>query len=435
MTEPPQKRRKTSPPPAPAQQTDDEEVQSTDFKLAVLASLHPDRSQDVLLDYLLAYDGVVGDVTNALSSTSTQANTGQKRAIGYQSSLSAFAIGNKAASDVATAPKSLTKKGRTLHLYSPDDVEAHTPCSIIHNFLSPEDADVLLQELLAEAGTFRRDEFQMFDRTVQSPHTSKFYVDTWEEQQDQKTEYMYNGGAVQDVGKTPPELLRVSHIVRKTVNAEIQRRMERHVDSKKLKFQSPDEWKPNVTFVNCYAGGNESVGWHSDHLTYLGPRAVIGSLSLGVAREFRVRKIVPQVDDSSADEQGQIAIHLPHNSLLVMHAEMQEEWKHSIAPAKSIDPHPVAGNRRLNVTYRCYRDYLHPHRTPRCKCGVPAVLRCVQKRAVTRGRYMWMCHAGFSVGQKSCAYYAWADFDEDGRPPWAEGYKGNANLPAVETAP
>jgi hypothetical protein len=59
-----------------------------------------------------------------------------------------------------------------------------------------------------------------------------------------------------------------------------------------------------------------------------------------------VRKIVPQVDGSSADEQGQIAIHLPHNSLLVMHAEMQEEWKHSIAPAKSIDPHPVAGNRR-----------------------------------------------------------------------------------------
>lgn len=71
---------------------------------------------------------------------------------------------------------------------------------------------------------------------------------------------------------------------------------------------------------------------HCDQLTYLGPRAVIGSLSLGVAREFRVRKIVARDDDDGeqkgnkgiqrADAEGQIAIHLPHNSLLVMHAEM-----------------------------------------------------------------------------------------------------------------
>lgn len=61
-----------------------------------------------------------------------------------------------------------------------------------------------------------------------------------------------------------------------------------------------------------------------------------------------------------ADAQGQISIHLPHNSLLVMHAEMQEEWKHSIHPAKAIDPHPVSGNIRINITYRCYRDAFHP---------------------------------------------------------------------------
>lgn len=83
------------------------------------------------------------------------------------------------------------------------------------------------------------------------------------------------------------------------------------------------------------------VGYHCDQLTYLGPRAVIGSLSLGVAREFRVRKITARDETgveglkrsaekatSRADAEGQIAIHLPHNSLLVMHAEMQEEWKH-----------------------------------------------------------------------------------------------------------
>lgn len=401
--EPSSKRRKLS--PEAESRTYDEDVESTDFKLALLTSLHPERSQDVLLDYLLAYDGSVEKAGNALSGAAND-ETPRKRpkTVGYQSSLP-FTTGAKAKHGSTPSSKSLTKKGRTLHLYSPEDVETHTPCSIIHNFLPAADADAVLQELMQEESTFRRDKFQMFEREVESPHTSRFYVDTLDEAEEQKTEYMYNGGFVQDVGKTPPELLRVSGIVREAVNKEVARRIrDFNPGGTKLKFQSTAEWKPNVSFVNCYAGGKESVGWHSDHLTYLGPRATIGSLSLGVAREFRVRKIVPQLDASSADEQGQIAIHLPHNSLLVMHAEMQEEWKHSIAPAKSIDPHPVAGNRRLNVTYRCYQDYLHPRFTPRCRCDMPAVLRCVQKRAATRGRYMWMCHSGFTVGQKSCAW-------------------------------
>jgi hypothetical protein len=160
---------------------------------------------------------------------------------------------------------------------------------------------------------------------------------------------------------------------------------------------------------------SSSVGYHADQLTYLGPRAIIGSLSLGVAREFRVRRIVARDDEDlatkaseiteksiqsseRADSEGQIAIHLPHNSLLVMHAEMQEEWKHSIAPSPVIDPHPIAGNKRINVTYRCYKDYLHPKYTPRCKCGVPCVLRCVQRKKDNRGRYMWSCHSHYIPG-------------------------------------
>lgn len=176
-------------------------------------------------------------------------------------------------------------------------------------------------------------------------------------------------------------------------------------------------------------------------MTYLGPRSVIGSLSLGVAREFRVRKIVPRntqfdasdkaarkANDERADVEGQISIHLPHNSLLVMHAEMQEEWKHSIAPASAIDPHPLANGKRINVTYRCYRDSLHPSKTPRCKCGVPCVLRCVQKQEQNRGRYMWQCHS--SLGQSSCNFFEWAQFDEDGEPPWAME-KGTSSASSV----
>src|ERR1700710_882423 len=134
---------------------------------------------------------------------------------------------------------------------------------------------------------------------------------------------------------------KVSPIVQESVNREIETRIKNHNNGKKLKYQSPGPWKPNAAFVNSYNGGAESVGYHSDQLTYLGPRAVIGSISLGVAREFRVRRIVPQdSEDASstsetkapgkangktnedADLAGQISIHLPHNSLLVMHAEM-----------------------------------------------------------------------------------------------------------------
>ena len=199
----------------------------------------------------------------------------------------------------------------------------------------------------------------------------------------------------------------VSQKVQPAVNEEIAKRIKNHYpNGTKLKYQSPDEWIPNAAFVNLYRGGSESVGYHCDQLTYLGPRAIIGSLSLGVAREFRVRKIVArdeeQADsrDQRADAEGQIAIHLPHNSLLVMHAEMQEEWKHSIHPNKVIDPHSIAGNKRINITYRYYRESFHPKYTPRCRCNVATVLRCVQRKKENRGRYMWMCHAGLTPGKE-----------------------------------
>lgn len=41
-------------------------------------------------------------------------------------------------------------------------------------------------------------------------------------------------------------------------------------------------WKANVAASNCYQGGKESVGFHSDQLTYLGPYPTIASLSLGI---------------------------------------------------------------------------------------------------------------------------------------------------------
>jgi alkylated DNA repair dioxygenase AlkB len=416
--------------PAPA------EDESTEFKLALLASLHPDLDETSLLEALLAADGSIQEAANYLSHSQLPSSRKPpaNSSIGYQSSLTSYRISS---GDARPAKKPLVRKGKTLYLYSPEDIEAHTPCSIIHNFLPSQQANALLSQLLDEAPTYRSIEFKLFDRVVTSPHTFSFYVNSLAEAEEQKTEYIYDGRRVeaspsackplaitnttQDVRQSPSEMLNALPQVEDTVNNEIRRRIKMfYPDGKKLKYQSPHAWKANTAFVNCYDGPQEHVGYHADQLTYLGPRAVIGSLSLGVAREFRVRKIAASDDEERADAQGQISIHLPHNSLLIMHAEMQEEWKHSIAPATAIDPHPLAKNKRLNITYRFYKDNLHPKYTPKCKCGIPTVLRCATRKKESRGKYMWMCHAHYVPGQDGCSFFQWAEFDDDGEPPWAK---------------
>ncbi|RYC63655.1 hypothetical protein CHU98_g2561 [Xylaria longipes] len=406
--------------------TRDDDDDSTEVKLAMLASLFPSMSQEVLLDALLANEGSVEHSASSLRDGRAQLKKPHNpTTVGSQTSLRSFASKSSVIEGTGAAKKAklLSKKGATLFLYDPRDVAEHTPCTIIHNFLQQEEANELLREMLEESKTFEKATFKLFDNVVQSPHTSSFYLATEAEVNMQKHEYYYYGGRLADVRRITPQLLLVRPKVQAAVNKEIQARIKtRYPDGKKLRYQSLDEWTPNAAFVNCYNGPQESVGYHSDHLTYLGPRAVIGSLSLGVAREFRVRRIVPKdADNNLIDDpnvQGQISIHLPHNSLLVMHAEMQEEWKHSIVPAQAIDPHPIAGSRRINVTYRDYKPNFHPNLTPRCKCNLPTILRTVQRKKDNWGKYFWMCHGGNVPGKENCSFFQWADFDDDGIPSW-----------------
>jgi alkylated DNA repair dioxygenase AlkB len=390
---------------------EEEKELSTDDKLGVLSSLFPKLDSTLLLEILLAVDGSLEEAQSLLKDqdklSASPSKKRSKPSVHRQSSLATYSIG----SSESSSKRPLTKKGKTLHLYDPKDIEDHTPCSIIHNFLPQAEANALLKELLTEAPSFDRQTFKLFDRVVTSPHTAAFFVPSNGDVHKQQNEYYYNGRQFEDVRLATPELLRVSDTVRETVNREIKRRLLEKHDGVKLQYQSPDEWVPNCSFVNCYDGAKESVGYHSDQLTYLGPRAIIGSISLGVAREFRVRRILAKDDEAPskisttsdlqdrADAEGQISIHLPHNSLLIMHAEMQEEWKHSIAPAQVIEPHPIAGNKRINITYRCYKDHFHPKFTPRCRCGIPCVMRCVQRKSENKGRYMWSCHAHYTPGE------------------------------------
>ncbi|CDM38243.1 hypothetical protein DTO013E5_8671 [Penicillium roqueforti] len=441
-------------------ESSDPHEDTTDTKLAILLSLFPTIKQDELLEILVSCEGSVENAAGLLSEKGSTAGTlvSKKRAavtssFGMQTSLSSHILTK--AEDGSMKPLNecaskkiipLPQKGKTLHLYSPEDIATYTPCTIIHNFLPAKEANTLLLDLLDESKHFSRYDFQLFNRTVQSPHTHAVYVSTPEEHRQQTSEYTYGGTYRSNVRQVTPQLRLVSRQVQNNVNSEINKRIrDIYPGGKKLQYQSPKEWRPNAAFVNCYDGPTESVGYHSDELTYLGPHPVIGSLSLGVAREFRVRRIVARDDETAeedqdadktspvpkfarnqtasaarADAQGQISIYLPHNSLLIMHAEMQEEWKHSITPAQAISPHPISGNRRINITYRWYRDTLHPRYTPRCKCGEHTILRCAQRKHETRGRYMWMCYAGFAPGKEGCSFFQWAEFDDDGDPVWGK---------------
>jgi hypothetical protein len=142
------------------------EDDSTEFKIAILQSMHPGTDQSTLLELLVEVDGSVEDATRRLQARGKRLKVEPSSIPGRQSSLASFNLTSN-----RERPKNLTRRGTTLHLYSPEDIEAYTPCSIIHNFLPPEQADELLRALLAESPTFRRQKFKLFDRVVESPHT------------------------------------------------------------------------------------------------------------------------------------------------------------------------------------------------------------------------------------------------------------------------
>lgn len=171
--------------------TDFNEEESTDYKLSILISLHPEKDEETLLETLLASDGSVERALESLKSPPKKRPATSTAS--YQSSLSSITRSGKD----GAAIKPLTKKGKTVHLYTPEDIEAHTPCSIIYNFLPIEEADALLQELVDETPTYKKSTFQLFDKVVSSPHTFCLYVDSWGEAEMQKTQYVYEGKKVE----------------------------------------------------------------------------------------------------------------------------------------------------------------------------------------------------------------------------------------------
>lgn len=95
----------------------------------------------------------------------------------------------------------------------------------------------------------------------------------------------------------------------------------------------------NGALLNLYRDGRDSMGWHADDETSLGPDPVIASVSLGAVRRMRF-KPKPHL---RADTFG---IDLPSGSLLVMKGKTQANWLHAVPKmAKPVGP-------RINLTFR-----------------------------------------------------------------------------------
>ncbi|KAF9301228.1 hypothetical protein BGZ74_006967 [Mortierella antarctica] len=315
---------------------------------------HPKKKQRLVQPRLAAF---LGSPSFSSSSSSTSSSSSQSTSA-LISSPSSSASNLPSLNDRLRWKDSIDdstksrERIRPLVLYNPEDVAKHCPCTLVHNVLDKDLASRLLQVMMVESETWNRNRWWLFERIVESPHKTSYYA---EDNHDlaEVSGWTYNGKKQDPPRKFLKEMDEAKLVVRKIVN-ELRATRDIHP------YEEQGEWKCNVAAVNHYAHSKESVGWHADKLTYLGPRPTIASLTLGATRFFRIRKVVPDV--KNPDTAGQMIRFAPED-------------------------------------------------TPVCKCGVAMVLRCVFKNKANYGKYFYMCYAAGSQEGKTCGEFHWVDME------------------------
>ncbi|MES2624571.1 MAG: alpha-ketoglutarate-dependent dioxygenase AlkB [Pseudomonadota bacterium] len=106
----------------------------------------------------------------------------------------------------------------------------------------------------------------------------------------------------------------------------------------KTKIESSYDIRLNSVLLNYYRNGQDSVAWHSDNETELGPDPLIASLSLGIERKFELKR-----RDGAAQK---VSMVLANGSLLLMGSGLQRYWSHQIPKQ------PWVMQPRINLTFR-----------------------------------------------------------------------------------
>jgi len=95
----------------------------------------------------------------------------------------------------------------------------------------------------------------------------------------------------------------------------------------------------NYCLCNRYRSGRDSMGWHADDEPEMGE--VIGSLSLGAERKFRIRH---------NETRETLTFAAGHGTLIVMGGTMQRHWQHCVPKTKRLV------GERINLTFREVRE-------------------------------------------------------------------------------
>ena len=219
------------------------------------------------------------------------------------SSVNFMSVLRQPPSDAPPTPSRLPP----LTLSTPALVAKHTPCTLHLSVLSQELACRLFYTMLDASEQWKRNKWWIADKVVESPHLTSFYVretdglDNKDEVWQETAQYWcvitkilwsvnmssifcrYNGRAVDPPPKFPSEMEEACEIVERIVNQEMKKRQQFKLEWNSSATGDADPlWRANVAASNRYQGGKESVGFHSDQLTYLGPYPTIASLSLGI---------------------------------------------------------------------------------------------------------------------------------------------------------
>jgi alkylated DNA repair dioxygenase AlkB len=91
----------------------------------------------------------------------------------------------------------------------------------------------------------------------------------------------------------------------------------------------------NYCLLNRYRSGSDSMGWHADNEPEMG--SLIGSLSLGATRKFRIRHNITSETQTFLAGNG---------TLIIMAGTMQQHWQHEVPKTK------LNVGERINLTFR-----------------------------------------------------------------------------------
>ena len=176
------------------------------------------------------------------------------------------------------------------------------------NFLNGDESDALFSFLM-KTTPWRQDEIKIFGKSILQPRLSAIYGD-------HGISYTYSG-------------------LKMPVNS-----WTEELEVLKDKVEGKSQSQFNLVLINLYRDGNDSMGWHSDDEKELGKNPMIASISFGENRNFKLRPKKNNPDGQS------FSINLESGSLLIMKAETQHFWQHSIRKSKK-----VLGP-RINLTFR-----------------------------------------------------------------------------------